>query len=102
MRVNQLLIAGLLVAGLLGALPSSAVETATAAPAPLADTGLFTPAPVNRVGTHNGPCTVSVTCRIGTTLTCTGQGSCQWKGDGIPSFPGYVQCDGFRTSCPPI
>lgn len=105
MRVNRLLAAGLLVTGLLGALPSNATETAAtttpAAVAPLADLELFTPAPIDRAGTTGGPCTVSVTCRSGVVLHCSGQASCQWKGDGIPSLPGYVQCDGFRQYCAP-
>ena len=112
MRLNRLFTAGFLVAGLLGALQASTAQTvanpgtvaaapAQTAPSPLADTGLLAPAPVNRAGTQGGPCTVSVTCRSGDTLTCTGQANCQWKGDGIPSLPGYVQCDGFRRYCPP-
>jgi hypothetical protein len=105
MRVNRLLAAGLLVTGLLGALPSNATETAAtttpAAVAPLADLGLFTPAPIDRIGTTGGPCNASVTCRNGKTLTCHGLGSCQWKGDGIPSLPGFVQCDGVRQTCTP-
>jgi hypothetical protein len=78
---NRLFTAGLLTAGLLGT--------------------LLTPAPVNRIGTQNGPCNASVTCRNGITLTCHGVGSCQWKGDGIPSLPGFVQCDGVRQTCAP-
>ncbi|HEX4498172.1 MAG TPA: hypothetical protein VIE43_21025 [Thermoanaerobaculia bacterium] len=78
---NRLFTAGLLTAGLLGT--------------------VLTPAPVDRTGNQGGPCGQSVVCRNGSTLMCHGLTNCQWKGDGIPTSPGFVQCDGVRQTCVP-
>ncbi|HYG63138.1 MAG TPA: hypothetical protein VEL74_11195 [Thermoanaerobaculia bacterium] len=82
--------------------PESAVTSAAAAEeVALPDELLaqLTPEPTDKIGWKQGPCTVSVTCAPGYVVRCTGQDSCSWKGHSSWSNPGYVECDGFRTTC---
>jgi hypothetical protein len=55
-------------------------------------TGVLVPVVAYAYGVKNGPCSVSVTCRGGTTISCGGQTVCYWKGDALSS-PGFVECD---------
>ncbi|HZF12214.1 MAG TPA: hypothetical protein VFE33_25790 [Thermoanaerobaculia bacterium] len=104
MHVRRISLAAVLVAGLLSSLPVRSAESVApqAAPAPATDTSLFTPAPLYLFGTQTGPCTVSVRCKNGATISCSGQGSCQWRGDNPPLSHGFVTCDGHTTDCPTL
>lgn len=59
----------------------------------------LTPEPTDKIGWKQGPCTVSVTCSPGYVVSCSGQNVCYWKVHSSWSNPGYVECDGFRTTC---
>jgi hypothetical protein len=84
---------------------TAAVASTTAVPAALPD-GLvaqLTPKPENKIAYVGGPCTAEVTCVDGYTISCSGLSYCMWRGDSVspsfPSFRGFVECDGFRTTC---
>jgi hypothetical protein len=62
-------------------------------------TAHLTPEPTYRIGMKQGPCTVSVTCAPSYVISCSGQNVCYWKVHSSWSNPGYVECDGFRTTC---
>ena len=53
-----------------------------------------------------GPCTVEVTCIDDYTISCSGLSYCMWRDDraspSFPSYRGFVECDGFRTTCTTI
>jgi hypothetical protein len=59
----------------------------------------LTPEPTYKIGMKPGPCSVSVTCAPGYVIRCSGQSVCYWKVHSSWSNPGYVECDGFRTTC---
>ena len=90
--------------------PALAADSSAAAPEPtrpasaeaiLPDeiTDQFTPEPTYRYGMKNGPCTVSVSCIGSNTIRCSGQTICYWKMDSPTYGGGFVECDGFRTTC---
>ncbi len=62
-------------------------------------TNELTPDPTYRYGMKNGPCTVSVTCIGSSAISCSGQTICYWKVDSLTHGRGFVECDGFRTTC---
>ena len=111
MRILTLLAASTLALGLATGLPLAAASPAPApaaqpaqpaaaeSSAPVTLSDLFTPAPLLRIGIQNGPCNVSVDCRNGATIYCAGRVACNWKGDGFPGSPGFVDCDGVKTTC---
>jgi hypothetical protein len=81
-------------------------ETAVTSEAPAGEVALpdelaaqLTPKPDYKIGMKQGPCTVSVTCAPGYVVSCSGQRVCYWKVHSSWSNPGYVECDGFRTTC---
>ncbi|HYG63139.1 MAG TPA: hypothetical protein VEL74_11200 [Thermoanaerobaculia bacterium] len=59
----------------------------------------LTPEPTYKIGVKHGPCSVSVTCAPGWVISCSGQSICYWKVHSSWSNPGYVECDGRRTTC---
>lgn len=59
----------------------------------------LTPEPTYKIGMKPGPCTVSVTCAPGYVVSCSSQTACYWKVHSSWSNPGYVQCNGVRTTC---
>jgi hypothetical protein len=66
---------------------------------PVVGADLFLPDPEYKYGIiFPGPCTVSVPCEDGSTVQCSGQTRCTWF-YGNPG-PGFVECDGRRTTCP--
>lgn len=86
--------------------PAAPDVAATAATAAAGEVALpdellaqFTPEPTYKIGMKPGPCTVSVTCAPGYVIRCSGQNVCYWKVHSSWSNPGYVECDGFRTTC---
>ena len=101
-RTSVAFVVTLLAAALpaLAADPAAAPEIAPeAAPAQPAEIPWLTPEPMQKAGQKPGPCTVSVPCRYGPTINCSGQTVCYWQYDS--SFiRGYVQCDSNRTWCP--
>ena len=107
MRVRTLFVASLLSLGLLGTLPLRAADppaapekTAPAASeAPAVSSDLLTPEPLLRTGLITGPCSISVKCKNGLTISCQGRGSCQWRGDNPPVSFGWVLCDEQQTNC---
>lgn len=60
--------------------------------------GQLTPEPLDRIGVKNGPCTVLVQCP-GFTISCSGNNICYWKVHTSWASPGFVECDGRRTTC---
>lgn len=94
---------------LAGALPSMAAEpaapTATeaspavAAPAQPAELPWLTPEPVPAAAQKPGPCTVSVPCRYGPAVSCSGATVCYWQYDS-QWIRGYVSCDRSFWYCP--
>lgn len=92
-----------------GSLPSMAAEPAApaasetspalSAPAQPAELPWLTPEPTPMAGQKRGPCTVSVPCRYGPAVSCSGQVVCEWQYDS-QWIRGYVYCDGYRTYCP--
>lgn len=94
---------------LVGVVPVAAEEApAPVAPATSEDTEevtlpaelteLLDPEPIEKTGFRYGPCTVSVKCLNGQTISCSGANHCYWKIDHA-SWPGYVRCDGRNTTC---
>jgi hypothetical protein len=84
------------------AAPETAVSPQTAAAeAALPDELLaqLTPEPTYKIGMKPGPCTVSVTCAPGYVISCSSQSVCYWKVHSSWSNPGYVECNGIRTTC---
>src|SRR4051794_8196033 len=73
---------------------TAGVANTTAAPAALPDelAAQLTPKPENKIGFKNGPCTVSVSCIGGITISCAGQSYCTWQVDSLRSR-GFVECD---------
>lgn len=51
--------------------------------------GALIPAVAWAYGQKAGPCTVSVRCNSGQTISCSGQTVCYWKYE----TGGFVQCD---------
>lgn len=94
---------------LAGALPSLAAEpTPTAAsevapvesaPAQPLDFPWLLPEPTLTAGQKPGPCSVSVPCRFGPAVACSGQTVCYWQYDS-KYIRGYVSCDGSWAYCP--
>ena len=104
MRFNRTYVALAVVTLLAAAHPALAADPAAAppeaAPAQPAEFPWLTPEPILNAGQIViGPCTVSVPCRYGPAVGCSGQNKCQWQFDSS-SFRGYVQCDSVRTWCP--
>jgi hypothetical protein len=54
--------------------------------------GVLVPLAAYAYGMETGPCGVSVQCREGYTVACSGQTVCYWKVDSLTS-PGFVECD---------
>jgi hypothetical protein len=106
MRILQAAPAALLMAALLGTLPLRSAETATArvAPASAVATEVGLPKPLLLIGQKTGPCSISVLCKSGVTISCSGTTSCEWRGDNPPSVTGFVRCtdgsDSEQTNCP--
>lgn len=98
-----------LAAVLAGALPSIAAEPAPtvstetspalSAPAQPAQLPWLTPEPLDMAGQKAGPCTVSVPCRFGPVISCSGANVCYWQYDS-KYIRGYVSCDGGTWYCP--
>ena len=79
--------------------PAAAPEVAPeAAPAQPAEFPWLTPEPIQNAGQIFGNCTVSIPCRYGPSVGCSGQYRCQWQFDST-LFRGYVECDSARTWC---
>jgi hypothetical protein len=85
---------------------SAAPETAVSPQTAAAEVALpdelaaqLTPKPTYKIGMKPGPCTVSVTCAPGWVISCSGQTVCYWKVHSSWTNPGYVECDGRRTTC---
>jgi len=83
---------------LAGALPSMAAETAAPAangtsPALAAPAELpwLLPEPMPAAAQKPGPCTVSVPCRFGQPVSCSGGTVCYWQYDS-QWIRGYVSC----------
>lgn len=106
MRLNRVF-AAFLAAGIAAAIPSLAAEPAAApqavpaetAPALPADLPWLTPEPTPTAAQKPGPCTVSVPCRYGSPVSCSGQTVCYWQYDS-QYIRGYVSCDGSTSYCP--
>jgi hypothetical protein len=86
----------------------AAVASTTAVPTALPD-GLvaqLTPKPENKIAYVGGPCTAEVTCIDDYTISCSGLSYCMWRADrsspSFPSYRGFVECDGLRTTCTTI
>lgn len=99
---------------LAGALPSMAAEpTAPAAPqaspaasAPGQPSELpwLLPEPILAAAQKPGPCTVSISCRYGSAVSCSGTVECEWQYD-TQWVRGYVYCENsggswVRYYCP--
>jgi hypothetical protein len=107
MRINRTFIASMAIV-FAGALPSMAAEptapaaTGTsptvAAPAP-AELPWLLPEPIPAAAQKPGPCTVSVPCRFGAAVSCSGGTVCYWQYDS-KFIRGYVSCDGGFAYCP--
>lgn len=104
-RTSAVLLAAVL-AGSLPALaadpvPAAAPEATQAEPAPAlpADLPWLLPEPLEMAGQKPGPCTVSVPCRFGPAVSCSGQTVCYWQYDS-KYIRGYVSCDGAFWYCP--
>lgn len=100
--------AAILAVALAGALPSMAAEPvatgnevspAASAPAQPAELPWLLPEPIPAAGQKAGPCTVSVPCRYGPAVNCSGQTVCYWQYDS-QWIRGYVACDGNTWYCP--
>lgn len=84
---------------------TAAVASTTAAPAALPDSlaAQLTPKPEKKIAYVGGPCTAQVTCVDEYTISCSGLQYCMWRNDSAPSGllsnRGFVECDGFRTTC---
>jgi hypothetical protein len=84
---------------------TAAVASTRAVPTALPD-GLIAqlnPKPENKIAYVGGPCTAEVTCADDYTISCFGLSYCMWRQDSVipdfPSYRGFVECDGFRTTC---
>lgn len=87
---------------LAAALPSMAAEPAApavpetspavSAPAQPAELPWLLPEPIPAAAQKPGPCTVSVSCRYGPAVSCSGTVECEWQYD-IPQIRGYVYCE---------
>lgn len=94
---------------LAGALPSIAAEPAVpgsaeaspavSAPAQPAELPWLTPEPIETAAQKPGPCTVSVPCRFGPAVSCSGAIVCYWQYDS-QYIRGYVSCDRAFWYCP--
>jgi hypothetical protein len=63
--------------------------------------GALIPAVAWAYGQKAGPCTVSVRCVSGSTISCSGQRVCYWRGDSTTYGGGFVQCDSQPAiNCP--
>ena len=101
MRLNRTIVAGIAVV-FATALPAVAAEPAApeatgpspeaSAPAQPAEFPWLTPEPTPTAGQKPGPCTVSVPCRFGPAVSCSGQVVCEWQYDS-KWIRGYVHCD---------
>jgi hypothetical protein len=61
--------------------------------------GALVPAVAWAYGQKAGPCTVSVRCTDGSTVSCYGARVCYWRVDS-PAGTGFVECDsGGRITC---
>jgi hypothetical protein len=54
--------------------------------------GALVPAVAWAYGRKEGPCTVSIRCAAGYTLSCYGARYCYWRTD-VPAGTGFVRCD---------
>lgn len=96
---------------LAAALPSLAAEPAApattemtaAAPVQPLEAPWLLPQPVDTAAQKPGPCTVSVPCRFGPAVSCSGQVVCEWQYDS-QWIRGYVYCasqtSSVRYYCP--
>ena len=101
MRINRTFVACMAVV-FAGALPAMAAEPtapaatgtspAVAAPAQPAELPWLTPKPTPTAAQKPGPCTVSVPCRFGPAISCSGQVVCEWQYDS-KWIRGHVICD---------
>jgi hypothetical protein len=105
-----LLVAGAASAGepAFPATETAVVGSTAAAPIDLPDklVAQLTPKPENKIAYVGGPCTAEVTCVDDYIISCSGLSYCMWRDDrvvsGFPSYRGFVECDGFRTTCTTI
>jgi len=86
---------------------TAAVASTAAAPTALPDrlAAQLTPKPENKIAYVGGPCTAEVACIDDYTISCSGWSYCMWREDRVSSFlssRGFVECDGFRTTCTTI
>jgi hypothetical protein len=59
--------------------------------------GVLVPVVAYAYGMKSGPCSVSVNCVGGSSVACSGQQVCYWKGDALSSR-GFVECDSYGRS----
>lgn len=82
------------------AAPDSEVAPPISAPAQPAEFPWLMPEPIETAGQTPGPCTVTVPCRFGPTISCSSQTVCYWQYDS-KYIRGYVSCGGVGTTyCP--
>jgi len=108
MRLNRTFVACVAVV-FAGAFPSMAAEPAApaitgtspavTAPAQPAELPWLMPEPTPAAAQKPGPCTVSVPCRFGPAVSCSGQTVCFWQYDS-QWIRGYVSCDRSFWYCP--
>ena len=80
--------------------PTPAAEVAPVAPAQPVEFPWLLPEPIQTAGQTRGPCTVTVPCRFGPTISCSSQTVCYWQYDS-KYIQGYVSCGGVGTTyCP--
>ncbi|QSQ20384.1 hypothetical protein JY651_34755 [Pyxidicoccus parkwayensis] len=61
--------------------------------------GALVPAVAWAYGQKAGPCSVSVPCADGSTVSCSGAKVCYWRYD-APASTGFVECDSYgRIYC---